>query len=210
MSDLTTAPAAPEGLSGAGSAVPAERPRPRPTPEQAAGLQHEVLGAVPALRAFARSLSRNAADADDLVQETLAKALASIHQFRPGTNLRAWLFTILRNTHYTGTRRLRRETTDPDPGSFRRATVGPDQEWSVTMGKLKWALDQLSPEHRDVLLLVTAAGLNYDEAAEVCGCAVGTIKSRVSRARGRLLEVLEANGADDVLVSDAFMRSVTG
>ena len=159
----------------------------------------EVVGLIPALRAFAWSLSHNGSDADDLVQDTLIKAWTNKDKFEPGTNLRAWLFTILRNTYYTHVLRRRREVRD-EMGEYAAALkCPPTQDWSVAMHSLQDALQKLPPEHREALILVGAAGLSYEEAAEICNCAVGTIKSRVNRARARLLKVIDAEDATDVM-----------
>ena len=157
-----------------------------------------VEALVPALRAFAWSLSRNAADADDLVQETLTKAWASRTGFRPGTNLRAWLFTILRNTWYTAATKRRREVADEDGHHAAGLTSQPSQEWSAELTSLQTALNTLPPDHREAIVMVGAAGLSYEEAAEISGCALGTIKSRVNRARNRLAIILDIdrNGLD--------------
>jgi RNA polymerase sigma-70 factor (ECF subfamily) len=159
----------------------------------------DVIALIPALRAFAWSLSHNRSDADDLVQDTLIKAWSNREKFEPGTNLRAWLFTILRNTYYTHVLRRRREVRD-ETGEYAGALKAPaTQDWSVAMRSLQAALQQLPQEHREALILVGAAGLSYEEAAEVCGCALGTIKSRVNRARGRLLKIMDAHDAADVM-----------
>ena len=150
----------------------------------------QVVGMIPALRAFAWSVSRNGADADDLVQDTLIKALSHRDRFQAGTNLRAWLFTILRNTFYTAMVRRRREISDEDDRHANTLVTAPDQEWRLTLRALQAALDQLPLEHREALILVGAAGLSYKEAAEICGCPLGTIKSRVNRARERLLTLM--------------------
>jgi RNA polymerase sigma-70 factor (ECF subfamily) len=163
----------------------------------------EVVGMIPALRAFAWSLSHNGSDADDLVQDTLIKAWANREKFEPGTNLRAWLFTILRNTYYTQILRRRREVRD-EAGEYAAVLrSAPTQEWSVAIRSLQAALQQLPPEHREALILVGAAGLSYEEAAEICGCALGTIKSRVNRARARLLKIMDAEAASDIMAPDA-------
>jgi RNA polymerase sigma-70 factor (ECF subfamily) len=159
----------------------------------------EVVAMIPALRAFAWSVSRNGSDADDLVQDTLIKAWTHRDKFEPGTNLRAWLFTILRNTYYTAVVRRRREVRDEDGIHARKLTAPPAQEWGLAMQSLQQALDQLPQEHREALILVGAAGLSYEEAAEICGCALGTIKSRVNRARNRLLKIMEESGDTDFL-----------
>lgn len=161
----------------------------------------QVVALIPALRAFAWSISRNGSDADDLVQDTLIKAWSHRDKFETGTNLRAWLFTILRNTYYTAVVRRRREVRDEDDQHARSLTAAPTQEWGLAIHALQAALDQLPPEHREALILVGAAGLSYEEAAEICGCALGTIKSRVNRARNRLLKVMEIDQASDAIVA---------
>ncbi len=162
----------------------------------------EVIAQIPALRAFAWSLSRNGADADDLVQDTLTKAWTHRSKFEPGTNLRAWLFTILRNTYYTAVTRRRREVADEDGKHAATLTTPATQDWSVAMRALQTAMHKLPDEHREALILVGAAGLSYEEAAEICDCALGTIKSRVNRARTRLLKIMEADSAMDTLVAE--------
>jgi RNA polymerase sigma-70 factor (ECF subfamily) len=161
-----------------------------------------VVALIPALRAFAWSLSHNASDADDLVQDTLIKAWTNRDKFEPGTNLRAWLFTILRNTYYTAAVRRRREVRDETGKYAATLSSPPTQDWSLAMRALQAALAQLPDEHREALILVGAAGLTYEEAAEVCGCALGTIKSRVNRARARLLRIMEAEDATDTFAGD--------
>jgi len=164
--------------------------------------RNEVVAMIPALRAFAWSLSHNGSDADDLVQDTLIKAWTNRDKFEPGTNLRAWLFTILRNTYYTQVIRRRREVRD-ETGEYANNLSSPaTQDWSVAMRALQAGLAQLPDEHREALILVGAAGLSYEEAAEICGCALGTIKSRVNRARARLLKIMDAQEAADVMALD--------
>ena len=162
----------------------------------------DVVALIPALRAFAWSLSHNASDADDLVQDTLIKAWTNRDKFEPGTNLRAWLFTILRNTYYTHVLRRRREVRDEQGEYAGQLRTPATQDWSVAMRTLQLALQRLPPEHREALILVGAAGLSYEEAAEICGCALGTIKSRVNRARARLLKIMDAEDANDVMVME--------
>ena len=152
----------------------------------AAAWRGAIVEKLPSLRAFAWSLSRNPADADDLVQETLTKAWAYRDRFQPGTNLRAWLFTILRNAWYTTAAKRRREVADEDGKYAARLSVEGSQEWTVELSALRTALDELPAEHREAIVMVGAAGLSYEEAAEIAGCALGTIKSRVNRARNRL------------------------
>jgi RNA polymerase sigma-70 factor (ECF subfamily) len=170
--------------------------------EARANWRDDVVALIPALRAFAWSLSHNASDADDLVQDTLIKAWTHRDKFELGTNLRAWLFTILRNTYYTAVVRRRREVRD-ETGKY-AATLSTDatQDWSVAIRSLQTALAQLPDEHREALILVGAAGLSYEEAAEICGCALGTIKSRVNRARARLLKIMDADEPMDTFAAD--------
>lgn len=165
----------------------------------------DVIHLIPALRAFAWSLSHNSADADDLVQDTLIKAWTHRSKFEPGTNLRAWLFTILRNTYYTAVVRRRREVADEDGKHAASLSTAPTQDWSVAMHSLRDALQRLPDEHREALILVGAAGLTYEEAAEICGCALGTIKSRVNRARARLLKLMDADEVADTFAFDDLM-----
>ena len=153
---------------------------------------------LPSLRAFAISLVRNVSAADDLVQETILKAWSNIEKFDPATNLQAWLFTILRNTYYSGLRKSRREVSDTDgihaAGMFEK----PAHDGRLAFGEFQRAFDQLSPEHREVLILVGASGFSCDEAATMMGVAVGTVKSRASRARKRLAELLHLEDGEDM------------
>jgi RNA polymerase sigma-70 factor (ECF subfamily) len=168
----------------------------------AASWRDDVIALIPALRAFAWSLSHNSSDADDLVQDTLTKAWSHRDRFEPGTNLRAWMFTILRNTYYTTMARRRREVSD-ETGKYAASLSSPaSQDWSVAVHALQAALQQLPPEHREALILVGGAGMTYEEAAEICGCALGTIKSRVNRARAKLLKIMDADEASDTFASD--------
>lgn len=145
---------------------------------------------LPALRAFAISLARNVAVADDLVQETILKAWSNIDKFDPATNLQAWLFTILRNTYYSSLRKTRREVSDSDGAHAAAMFDRPAHDGRLAMNDFQRAFDQLSPEHREVLILIGASGFSCEEAAEMMGVAIGTVKSRASRARKRLAELL--------------------
>lgn len=155
----------------------------------------QVLALVPALRAFARALCNDPTRADDLAQETLLKAWAAKECFAVGSNLKAWLFTIARNTYYSEHRRRGREVEDPD--GIRAASVpsAPEQMMELQKRDLKRALARLPDEQREAITLVGAGGSSYEEAASICGCAVGTIKSRVSRARRAILIYLEGEDA---------------
>ena len=153
---------------------------------------------LPALRAFAISLTRNPAAADDLVQDTIVKAWSNFEKFQPGTNLRAWLFTILRNTFFSDMRKRRREVPDPDGVHAARLYVKPDHDGRLALADFRKAFDRLSAEHREVLILVGASGFSYEEAAEMMGVAVGTVKSRASRARKRLGELLGLAEGEDL------------
>ncbi|HVY00027.1 MAG TPA: sigma-70 family RNA polymerase sigma factor [Pseudorhodoplanes sp.] len=160
-------------------------------------LRDQILAAVPSLRAFAISLSGNVDRADDLVQETMLRALANIHSFQPGTNMSAWLFTILRNLFRSEYRKRRREVEDAD-GSFAESLKShPEQLGRVEFQEFRAALAQLPAEQREALILVGASGFSYEEAADICDCAVGTIKSRVNRARSRLAKLLAIDNPDD-------------
>lgn len=149
-----------------------------------------LLTTIPHLRAFAISLTNRPEAADDLVQETLMRALAHIDRFEPGTNIQAWLFTILRNQFYTSFRKRRRETEDPDGTFASRLAVIPNQHARLDYEDMKIALASLAPRQREAILLIGAEGLTYEEAARVCKTSIGTIKSRVNRARTRLAELL--------------------
>ncbi|MEO1687024.1 MAG: sigma-70 family RNA polymerase sigma factor [Pseudomonadota bacterium] len=171
---------------------------------------HERLGEeTSALRAFARTLSRNAAQADDLVQETLLKAWANRDRYQEGTNLRAWLFTILRNTFYSHFRKKRREVEDVDGAHAERLAEAPTQEHALALQDFRRALEELPEDQREALVLVGAAGLSYEEAAEVANAAVGTIKSRVSRARAALSERLGVSSGGE-MVQDSHMSAALG
>jgi RNA polymerase sigma factor (sigma-70 family) len=153
--------------------------------------KREMLGVVPHLRAFARGLCGRADVADDLVQETLLKAWAAQERFEPGTSMRAWTFVILRNVYLSELRR-NRFRGDYDENVAERILVAPaGQESPLHLADLNRALMTLPPERREALLLVGAGGFSYEEAAEICECAVGTIKSRVGRARAALAQMID-------------------
>ena len=149
-----------------------------------------MLAAIPSLRAFAISLSGSVDRADDLVQETVMRAMASINSFTPGTNMQAWLFTILRNRFRSEYRKRRREVEDPDGSYLASLKLPAEQFGRLEFKELIEALAKLPYVQREALLLVAASGFTYDEAAAICEVAVGTIKSRVSRARQLLADLL--------------------
>lgn len=165
--------------------------------DKKAELHNDMIDVIPNLRAFARSLCGNPTRADDLVQGALVRALDNLDKFETGTNLRAWLFTILRNLYYSDLRKGRREVEDVDGTHAARMTTSPNQYHAMKLKDLWSALGTLSSEQREALVLIGAEGFSYEDAATVCDCAVGTIKSRVNRARARL---------DRLLTSDAKPR----
>jgi RNA polymerase sigma-70 factor (ECF subfamily) len=160
-------------------------------------LKEAMLAAVPSLRAFAISLSGNIDRSDDLVQETLLRAIANIDSFQPGTNMSAWMFTILRNLFRSEYRKRRREVEDTDGTYAESLKSHPEQGSRLEFQEFRAALAKLPPDQREALILVGASGFSYEEAANICGCAVGTIKSRVNRARTRLADLLSIEGSED-------------
>jgi RNA polymerase sigma-70 factor (ECF subfamily) len=169
-------------------------------------VRDQLLAAIPSLRAFAISLCGNPDRADDLVQDTLMKAWSNMDRFQPGTNLNAWLFTILRNSFFSEHRKRVREVEDADGSYAATLTSAPDQLSHLDFDDLRHALLKLPPEQREALLLVGAQGFSYEDAAVICGCAIGTIKSRVNRARSRLAELLCLD-TDDDLASDGIVMA---
>ena len=158
--------------------------------EQTRMFRDDLVAQIPHLRAFAISLSRRLELADDLVQETLLKAWASAESYRPGTNLRAWLFTILRNTFFSQRRQQSREVQDADGVHALSVPTPAAQEGALDFADFRLALAKLPVKQREALIMVGASGLSYQEAAAACNVAVGTVKSRVSRARAALADLL--------------------
>ncbi|TCD15085.1 sigma-70 family RNA polymerase sigma factor [Oricola cellulosilytica] len=156
-----------------------------------------LLAAIPNLRAFAISLCGAADRADDLVQEALVRAWDKQSSFQPGTNLRAWLFTILRNEFYSQMRKRGREVSDADGALTNAMASHPEQSGKMDLQDFQKALMTLPDDQREAIVLVGASGMAYEEAAEICGCAVGTVKSRVSRARARLSELLDIKDSSE-------------
>jgi RNA polymerase sigma-70 factor (ECF subfamily) len=171
---------------------------PRPNAASTRQVRGEILDLIPSLRAFAQSLTRDPTEADDLLQDTLLKALLNIERFTPGTNLRAWMFTIERNTFYTNCKRKHREVA-LNADEAEEIPSEPLQDWPLKVRALQEAMQQLPGDQKEALLLVGGEGLRYEEAADACGCALGTIKSRVSRGRARLMKLLDVEEHGDFL-----------
>lgn len=150
-----------------------------------------LLGEIPALRAWAHSLCHNRDLADDLIQETLTKAWANRQAFVLGTSMRAWLYTILRNTYYNLLRQKKREVPDVDGKHAETMIAHPAQQARLELQEVAQALHKLPLKQREVLVLIGASGLSYEEAAMICGCSIGTIKSRLSRARQAMTNMLD-------------------
>ena len=159
--------------------------------------REELPDHLPALRAFAISLCGETSMADDLVQDAIIKAWTNIEKFQPGTNMRAWLFTILRNTFFSIKRKRKREVPDSDGVHAARLYEKPAHDGRLAFNDFRQAFAKLSPEHREVLILAGASGFSYEEVAEMTGVAVGTVKSRVNRARARLCEILGLKAGED-------------
>lgn len=171
----------------------------------------ELVTHLPALRAFALSLTRNGATADDMVQDTVVKAWTNMDKFQRNTNMRAWLFTILRNTYYSSRRKLNREVADVDGAFTSTLSVKPDHDGRMQLADFRRAFETLPDEQREALILVGASGFSYEEAAGMCGVAIGTIKSRANRGRRKLAELLSLDADGPVELTDqATLAVVTG
>ena len=154
--------------------------------------KRELVQLIPHLRAFARTLCGDPAAADDLAQDAMMKAWDARASFQMGTNMKAWTFMILRNQFYSEKRRSWRQSQLDQEAAERTLVAVDDPEAPVALDELRQGLAMLPPEQREALILVGAGGFAYEEAAEICGCAVGTVKSRVSRARRALQGILES------------------
>jgi len=172
-----------------------------------AEFKQELTELIPHLRAFSRSLCGNATLADDVAQDALLKAWNARERFIPGSNLKAWTFTILRNQFYSIKRRSWRATSLEPEVAEQTIVANSDAEQSMHLNDLRRGLDMLQDDQREAIILIGASGLSYEEAAEICDCAVGTIKSRVSRARKALEVIMESGNfdgdADNVRAIDA-------
>ena len=175
---------------------------PERSPDDKRAFKRELTEVVPHLRAFARGLCGRPDMADDLVQETLLKAWAAQDRFEPGTSMRAWTFVILRNAYLTDMRRNRFRGDYDETVAERVLTAPAGQEEPIHLSDMHRALLTLPPERREALLLVGAGGFSYEEAANICGCAVGTIKSRVGRARAALTTMIEEGHIPERSLSD--------
>jgi RNA polymerase sigma factor (sigma-70 family) len=177
--------------------------------------RRELEATIPSLRGYGRSIARDADFADDLLQETLAKAWAGRGRFEAGTNMRAWTFTIYRNLFYSQMRRARFSAPWNDLAAERLLVSGAAQHDVIDLADLYRALDRIPATQRDAILLIGAGGLAYEEAAAILNCAIGTIKSRVSRGRAALAEVIagsaiptRAAGANDMSATDLIMAEL--
>jgi len=167
-----------------------------------------ILKHLPALRGFAMTLTRDESKADDLIQDTVVKAWTKFDQFESGTNLRAWLFTILRNAFYSSMRKQRFEVDDPVGLYSNQVAEKPAHDGRLQLQDFHTAFDTLPVDQRETLILVGASGFSYEEAAEMCGIPVGTVKSRANRGRKRLAELLHIDETTSLELTDAATDAV--
>jgi RNA polymerase sigma-70 factor, ECF subfamily len=179
-------------------------------PAAAINPRDEIVVHLRPMRAFAMSLTRDRARADDVVQDTVLKAWSNIDKFEPGTNMRAWLFTILRNTFYSERRKAAREVADHDGTMSERMAVKPDHDGKLALSDFRRAFATLPDVQREALILVGAEGFSYEETAAMCGCAIGTIKSRANRGRRRLAVLLSIEDGEFVGIADHTTLAVIG
>ena len=170
--------------------------------------RQEIVEHLGVLRAFALSLTRHSQRADDLVQETIMKAWANIDRFEPGTNMRAWLFTILRNTFYSERRKAKREVPDVDDEMAGKLAERPAHDGQLAFDEFLKVFAKLPVEQREALILVGAQGFSYEEAADMVGCPPGTVKSRANRGRKKLAQLLGLNPHEDNLTGDGVIEAV--
>jgi RNA polymerase sigma-70 factor, ECF subfamily len=169
--------------------VPLKTERPQPSEDQV--FKDQLVAIIPSLRAFARALCGNREMADDMAQDAMVRAWAARNSYTPDTNFRAWMFKILRNNYYTAFRKNSRMTSwDPEVAE-RLLVVGASQEMTIHLADVAAALGKLPAEQREVLMMVAAGGLSYEDAADTIGCAVGTVKSRVARGRAALARLID-------------------
>ena len=165
-------------------------------PQRDTLFKKELVTLIPHLRAFARTLTGDPTAADDLAQDAMMKAWDARASFQMGTNMKAWTFMILRNQFYSEKRRSWRQSQLDQEAAERTLVAVDDPEAPVALDELRLGLGMLPAEQREALILVGAGGFAYEEAAEICGCAVGTVKSRVSRARRALQGILQRGDYD--------------
>jgi len=152
----------------------------------------DLVDMIPALRAFARTFYSQREDAEDLVQETLVKALANREKYIPYSPLKSWLFTIMRNTFCTRIRLQKREAPGVAECISPTASVGASQEYTLEAHDVQIALETLPQKYRRVLSLVVLEGKSYERTAEICACSIGTVKSRLHRARHKLHDIVDS------------------
>jgi RNA polymerase sigma-70 factor, ECF subfamily len=182
---------------------------PKPASSDDARFKGELVALIPHLRAFARTLAGDPASADDLAQDALVKAWDARASYQMGTNMKAWTFMILRNQFYSERRRSWRQTQLDQEAAERTLVAVDDPSSPLALDELRLGLGMLPAEQREALILVGAGGFAYEEAADICGCAVGTVKSRVSRARRALQSILDDGSYDrDGLSASDAMRSI--
>ena len=190
-------------MTGARSAAP------KPPSSDDEAFKTQLVSLIPHLRAFARTLAGDPTAADDLAQDAMMKAWDARASYQMGTNMKAWTFMILRNQFYSEKRRSWRQSQLDQEAAERTLVAVDDPEAPVALDELRLALASLPEEQREALVLVGAGGFAYEEAAEICNCAVGTVKSRVSRARRALQQTLEHGGyARDGKAAGDAMRSI--
>ena len=150
--------------------------------------EKQLINVIPDLRAIARMMTRDGTAADDLVQDTVVRALRAFRKFEPGSNMKAWAFRIMHNCHINVIRRRRLYPVGDLIDDWQEAA--PAQEDSVELREVLRAVDRLAPAHREVIMLIRAGGVSYNEAAEIMSCKLGTVKSRLNRADAALREAL--------------------
>lgn len=162
-------------------------------------VRDDIVELIPSLRAYAWALTKRHEEVDDLVQETLLKAIAKIDRYEPGTNLRAWLVTIMRNTFLNNIAKSKRSRIGKDDCISTTLAVPATQEWSVRGGEMMRAVERLPLHYREMLIFVVMLGESYEAAAQVFGVRMGTVKSRVNRARAMVVADLHAPAPNDPL-----------
>lgn len=181
-----------------------------PVEEQLEEFRAQMIALIPSLRAFARGLCRDRDLADDLAQEAMMRAWAARNSFTLGTNFRAWMFMIVRNQFYTSKRKSAR-LASWDPEAAERLLVHPpNQEMHFNLLDLDKALNRLPVQQREMLLLVAGAGMSYEEASDVAGCSLGTVKSRLARGRAALMRLIEGEDSSEQPTPSASGGNVDG